>query len=127
MTPVPPTTTGSPSPPPSRAMASPTPPPTASPSVTSTLHNEHGSHSLSPEQARGQRLFETHCIGCHGTYGQGGGEAPSIAKTGRTLEEVHYQIRRPLRFMTMFAKDQLSDEEIGYIYAYLQVLEIPQR
>lgn len=107
--------------------ANPIPQPTMTTTATSSLPGEGDSKSLLPGQVIGRRLFVGNCNGCHGEYGQGSGEAPPIAKTSRTLEEVRVQIRHPLHFMRNFSESEITDEEIGHIYSYLQVLETPRR
>ena len=73
----------------------------------------------------GQSLFfEMGCNVCHGDRGEGL-VGPTIAQTIVPLDRVITQYREPLEAMTAFPADQVSDEEIADIYAWLQTVERP--
>ena len=75
--------------------------------------------------ANGQSLFfEMGCNVCHGDRGEGL-VGPTIAMTVVPLDRVITQYREPLEAMTAFPPDQVSDEEIADIYAWLQTVPRP--
>ena len=75
--------------------------------------------------ANGQNLFfSLGCNVCHGDRGEGL-VGPTIAMTIVPLDRVVEQYRVPLEAMTAFPPDQVSDEEIADIYAWLQTVERP--
>ncbi len=75
--------------------------------------------------ANGQNLFfSLGCNVCHGDSGEGL-VGPTIAMTVVPLDRVILQYREPLEAMTEFTPDQVSDEEIADIYAWLQSVERP--
>ena len=64
----------------------------------------------------------TGCFSCHGNAAEGY-VGPRIARTSLPLGAVVAQVRFPMTpKMTPFSRRQLSDEEIAYIYAFLQSL-----
>ena len=73
----------------------------------------------------GQNLFfSLGCNVCHGDRGEGL-VGPTIATTIVPLDRVIQQYRVPLEAMTEFPPDQVSDEEIADIYAWLQTVPRP--
>lgn len=75
--------------------------------------------------ANGQSLFfSLGCNVCHGDFGEGL-VGPTIAQTIVPLDRVTTQYREPLEAMTAFPADQVSDEEISDIYAWLQTVAPP--
>ena len=75
--------------------------------------------------ANGQNLFfSLGCNVCHGDQGEGL-VGPTIAMTIVPLDRVIEQYREPLEAMTEFPPDQVSDEEIADIYAWLQSVPRP--
>ncbi len=73
----------------------------------------------------GQDLFfSLGCNVCHGDRGEGL-VGPTIARTIVPLDRVVEQYRLPLEAMTAFPPDQVSDEEIADVYAWLQTVERP--
>ena len=73
----------------------------------------------------GQNLFfSLGCNVCHGDQGEGL-VGPTIAMTIVPLERVVQQYREPLEAMNEFPPDQVSDEEIADIYAWLQTVPRP--
>lgn len=62
------------------------------------------------------------CVQCHGDAGEGY-VGPPIARTPLGLGAVVTQVRFPLSpKMPSFSRRQLSDEEVAFIYAFLQSL-----
>ena len=75
--------------------------------------------------SNGQNLFfSLGCNVCHGDRGEGL-VGPTIAMTIVPLDRVITQYREPLEAMTAFPPDQVSDEEIADIYAWLQTVPRP--
>lgn len=75
--------------------------------------------------ANGQQLFfSLGCNVCHGDQGEGL-VGPTIAMTIVPLDRVIEQYRVPLEAMTAFPPDQVSDEEVADIYAWLQTVPRP--
>ena len=75
--------------------------------------------------ANGQNLFfSLGCNVCHGDTGEGL-VGPTIAMTIVPLDRVITQYREPLEAMTEFPPDQVSDQEIADIYAWLQTVPRP--
>ena len=73
----------------------------------------------------GQQLFfSLGCNVCHGDRGEGL-VGPTIAQTIVSLERVVEQYRQPFEAMTAFPPEEVSDEEIADIYAWLQTVERP--
>ena len=72
---------------------------------------------------RGATLYgRSGCVVCHGVRADGL-IGPRIAGTQLSLTAVRQQVRLPLHpRMPAFAQDQLSDEGIAAIYAFLQSL-----
>lgn len=110
-TPVPPTAT------PTRTR--PTPTATSQPTPTAS--------TPSADIARGEATFKRlGCNACHGQQGEGS-IGPTLAQTQLELERVIGQVRNPVGdVMPPFGTGQVSDDEIGDIYAYLQSLPLPE-
>lgn len=73
-----------------------------------------------PDVATGEALyFYFGCFGCHGYQGQGG-FGPRIARTKLSFEEVRTQVRNPRQRMPAFGPERISNEELIYIFAFLQ-------
>ena len=73
----------------------------------------------------GQSLFfSLGCNVCHGDSGEGL-VGPTIAQTIVPLDRVITQYREPLEAMTAFPPDQVSDEDVADIYAWLQTVPRP--
>ena len=74
---------------------------------------------------RGQELFfSLGCNVCHGDRGEGL-VGPTIARTVVPLDRVIEQYRQPFEAMTAFPPEEVSDEEIADIFAWLQTVERP--
>ncbi len=73
-----------------------------------------------PASATGEALYRYFgCFGCHG-YQAEGGFGPPLAGTGLSLQELRAQVRKPRERMPAYAPERISDEELAYIYVFLQ-------
>ncbi len=83
--------------------------------------------ALAQDAARGFDLFQNtfECASCHGAAAEGG-LGPTLAGTRLSLDEVRRQVRAPSsRRMPQFAEEELSEEHLAAIYAYLRDLQPP--
>jgi len=64
------------------------------------------------------------CSRCHGEMGEGGW-GPPLAGNQNPVEDWISQVRSPRRSMPTFSPQQVSDEQIGHIHAYLTSLTPP--
>jgi mono/diheme cytochrome c family protein len=81
-------------------------------------------HAEAPQgdAARGKAAFKQHmCYTCHGTAGQGGdrGSGPRIAYDVWPWEAFSQQVRRPQDSMPRYTKEEVPDQELADIYAYV--------
>jgi mono/diheme cytochrome c family protein len=76
--------------------------------------------------ARGKQLYiATGCYQCHGTTGEGGGNAgPRVAPSPMPYEGFLQQIRKPRARMPFYTAVVMPDQDVADIYAYL--LTIPK-
>jgi mono/diheme cytochrome c family protein len=65
---------------------------------------------------------EKPCAGCHGENAQGD-FGPKIAGTELSFEDVHKRVREGEAPMPPFSPEQVSDQDIRDIYAWLQSLQ----
>jgi mono/diheme cytochrome c family protein len=79
-----------------------------------------------PDVARGKKLYiSTGCYQCHGTTGEGGGNAgPRVAPSPMPYEGFLQQIRKPRARMPFYTAVVMPDKDVTDIYAYL--LTIPK-
>lgn len=72
--------------------------------------------------ARGKQLYmATGCFQCHGTSGQGGGNAGTrLAPTPIPLPAFVLQLRHPRARMPLYTDVVMPDADVADIYAYLQ-------
>ena len=82
---------------------------------------EEHDEALSPEAAAGLEIFQTAgCAACHGQNGEGN-IGPALA--GHTEEQIFRQVRTPKgNIMPPFAADQLSDDDVEKIVAWIATL-----
>ncbi len=82
--------------------------------------------SGSGNTARGKQLYmATGCYQCHGTRGEGGGNAgPRLAPSPLPYEGFMMQIRKPRARMPFYTEVVMSAADVADIYAYL--LGIPK-
>ena len=72
--------------------------------------------------ARGKQLYlATGCFQCHGTRGEGGGNAgPRLAPGPIPYEGFLIQLRKPRQRMPVYTAVVMPDGDVTAIYAYLQ-------
>jgi mono/diheme cytochrome c family protein len=72
--------------------------------------------------ARGKQLYiATGCYQCHGTRGEGGGNAgPRLAPGPMPYEGLLIQLRKPRARMPLYTAVVMPDADVADIYAYLQ-------
>ena len=68
--------------------------------------------------------FANGCSACHGDSGEGI-IGPTIAQTSLTLSQVVGQYRTPRGLMPAFNADNVSDQEVAHIFAWLQTQDLP--
>src|SRR6185312_9641927 len=75
---------------------------------------------------RGKQLYmATGCYQCHGTSGEGGGNAgPRLAPGPLPLEGFTLQLRHPRQRMPVYTAVVMPDRDVADIYAYL--LTVPK-
>ena len=85
-----------------------------------------GTHALAQAPAgdakRGQALYMKNlCYTCHGTAGQGGdrGSGPRIAPNPHPWEAFTTAVRRPRESMPRYSVEQVNDQGLADIHAYL--------
>lgn len=69
------------------------------------------------------------CYECHGRVGEGGAflsPAPVLAKTKLPFEAFKGQLRNPSNDMPPYPQNELSDQQVADIFAYLQSLTGPK-
>ena len=76
--------------------------------------------------ARGKQLYmSTGCYQCHGTSGEGGGNAgPRVAPSPLPYEGFLLQIRKPRARMPFYTEVVMPEKDVVDIYAYMR--SIPQ-
>ena len=76
--------------------------------------------------SRGKQLYmSTGCYQCHGTTGEGGGNAgPRVAPSPMPYEGFLMQLRKPRARMPFYTDVVMPDKDVADIYAYL--LSIPK-
>ncbi len=96
--------------------------------VTAVVACAIGTTAQAQEQAAlGFDLFQStfECASCHGAAAEGG-MGPVLAATRLSLNEVRRQVRAPSsRRMPAFDQDEMSDEQLEAIYAYVRDLAAP--
>ncbi|MCX6032056.1 MAG: c-type cytochrome [Chloroflexi bacterium] len=118
-TPIPPTATPIPS------TATPIPPTAtpAPPMATSVPPTATASPTAAkPDAALGEKLWaQAPCVRCHGPAAEGK-RGPKLAGTGLTFDQVLLQVRRGGDPMPAFTADEISDQDLRHIYAWLRSL-----
>ncbi|MEM4725279.1 MAG: c-type cytochrome [Candidatus Hadarchaeum sp.] len=94
----------------------PTPVPTFTPALPSTPS------PLQPSAARGEQIWPTlECVDCHGPRAQGD-FGPRLAGTNLSFEAVLARVREGKGEMPAFTPEEVSDEQIAHVYAWLRSL-----
>ena len=82
------------------------------------------------DAAAGKKVFLADgCYECHGRVGEGGaflGPAPVLAKTKLPFDAFKGQLRNPSNDMPAYPANELSDQQVADIFAYLQSLTGPK-
>ena len=95
-------------------------PPMGGQGMRSTEEPHEEDMVLSDEAKEGFEVYRTvGCASCHGAQGEGG-VGPALA--GHTPEQVRQQVRNPVGNMPPFSREQLSDEDLEKIVAFVQSL-----
>lgn len=77
------------------------------------------------DPGKGQQIYaKVGCNACHGDKGEGGKllDAPKLAGTALSYEEVLKQVRTPRDKMPPLTASQISDEEVRHVLAWLKTL-----
>ena len=83
--------------------------------------------ALAQDPVKGKELWEKEiwqCQSCHGPAGEGLWAGPR-AGDGKTAQEWIDQVRNPKRNMPRFSPEQVSDEQITDMHAYVESLPKP--
>jgi mono/diheme cytochrome c family protein len=91
-------------------------------SFASSLITEAFAADKPASVARGKQLYlATGCYQCHGTRGEGGGNAgPRLAPGPMPYEGLLQQLRHPRARMPVYTAVVMPDNDVADIYAYLQ-------
>jgi len=77
------------------------------------------------DPAEGAKIWPTkRCIECHGANAEGV-TGPQLAGTGLTYDQVLLQVRAGADPMPAFKPDEISDQEVRHIHAWLQSIKPP--
>ena len=71
----------------------------------------------------GQRVFEDHCMPCHGAEGRGGGKGPRLIPFLWSYEKALEMLRYPKCEMPPIPESEVSDAEVAQIVAYLKTIK----
>ena len=71
----------------------------------------------------GQRVFEDHCMQCHGAEGRGGGKGPRLIPFLWSYEQALEMLRYPKCDMPPIPESEVSDAEVAQIVAYLKTIK----
>jgi S-disulfanyl-L-cysteine oxidoreductase SoxD len=97
------------------------------PPATQKPASESKSSSGGGDAAKGKKLFASvGCAGCHGPLAKGE-VGPKIAPPPLPLPQLLKYVRKPSGVMTPFSEDQVSDDQLADIYAFLQSLSQPSK
>jgi cytochrome c553 len=77
------------------------------------------------DPAEGTKIWPTkRCAECHGANAEGV-TGPQLAGTGLTYDQVLLQVRAGADPMPAFKPEEISDQEVRHIHAWLQSLKLP--
>lgn len=71
----------------------------------------------------GRRVFEDHCMQCHGAEGRGGGKGPRLIPFLWSYEKALEMLRYPKCDMPPIPESEVSDAEVAQIVAYLKTIK----
>jgi mono/diheme cytochrome c family protein len=77
-------------------------------------------HAATPELARGEVAFDTHCSHCH--PGGERGLAPAINNKPLPGFMIKFQVRHGAGAMPAFSEKEIADEELDALVKYLKAL-----
>jgi mono/diheme cytochrome c family protein len=82
--------------------------------------------ALAQDPDNGKVIWEeqSSCQRCHGAAAEGMWAGP-VAGTERTIDEFTQQVRAPRRNMPAYTVEQISDEQLADVHAYLTTLTRP--
>ena len=75
------------------------------------------------DAAAGQKLFVANCQACHPSGGRVAGVGPKLQGTTRDDAYIHSNIRNGRNAMPAFSTDQISDQQINDLIAYIRSLK----
>ncbi len=117
VSPLPPTATASPIPPAAIPTTVPSSPTAVLPTATVT--------PAKGDPAEGAKIWPTlRCVRCHGPNAEGR-SGPQLAGTGLTFEQVLLQVRTGADPMPAFSPNEVSDQQVRHIHAWLQSIKPP--
>jgi len=70
-----------------------------------------------------QRVYEHHCMQCHGAEGRGGGKGPRLIPFLWSYEKALEMLRYPKCDMPPIPESEVSDAEVAQIVAYLKTIK----
>lgn len=71
----------------------------------------------------GQRVYEDHCMPCHGAEGRGGGKGPRLIPFLWSYDKALEMLRYPKCDMPPIPESEVSDAEVAQIVAYLKTIK----
>jgi len=71
----------------------------------------------------GRRIYEDHCMQCHGAEGRGGGKGPRLLPFLWSYEKALEMLRYPKCDMPPIPESEVSDAEVAQIVAYLKTIK----
>ena len=70
-----------------------------------------------------RRVYEDHCMQCHGAEGRGGGKGPRLIPFLWSYEKALEMLRYPKCDMPPIPESEVSDAEVAQIVAYLKTIK----
>ncbi|RMF05797.1 MAG: cytochrome c [Chloroflexi bacterium] len=81
-------------------------------------------HAQNPDNGKLVWEEQSNCKNCHGDMGQGKWSGPLVGSE-KTADEWIEQVRTPKRAMPAFSAEQISDDQIRDVFAYMATLPPP--
>jgi mono/diheme cytochrome c family protein len=78
--------------------------------------------TASGQENPGKAAYARVCEACHGPSGKGGGQGPALVPFDLELGELVMIVRQGIGMMPAISRDQITDEEIAEVRAYLLAL-----